>query len=108
VLQLAQAYVAGRQDTGIRIESVTLNLNAYSASTDIIAAIDLDFFDKVTVTNSQPGGSTISQTLFVQGVSHEITPDAWVTTFQTYESLLDGFVLNDDVKGVLDSNVLSY
>jgi hypothetical protein len=108
VLQLAQAYVAGRQDTGIRIESVTLNLNAYSASTDIIAAIDLDFFDRVTVTNSQPGGSTISQTLFVQGVSHEITPDAWVTTFQTYESLLDGFVLNDDVKGVLDSNVLSY
>lgn len=108
VLQLAQAYVAGRQDTGIRIQSVTLNLNSYSASTDIIAAIDLDFFDRVTVTNTQPGGSTLSQTLFVQGVSHEITPDAWVTTFQTYESLLDGFVLNDEVKGVLDSNVLSY
>jgi len=107
-LDLARAYVAGRQDTMIRIDNLAIELNAVTSSADVISIIDLDYFDKVIVSNNQPGGSNITQTLFVQGLSHDITPNRWVTTIQTYESLLDGLILNDSVKGTLDYNVLGY
>jgi hypothetical protein len=107
-LDLAQAYVAGREDTEIRIENLTLMLNGITDSDDMISVIDIDYFDKVLISNNQPGGSTITETLFVQGLSHDITPNRWITTIKTYESLLDGLVLNDSVKGTLDYNVLGY
>jgi hypothetical protein len=107
-LDLARAYVAGRQDTTIRIQNLALELNAVTSSSNVISIIDLDYFDKVIVSNNQPGGSNITQTLFVQGLSHDITPTRWITTIQTYESLLDGLILNDSVKGTLDYNVLGY
>jgi hypothetical protein len=107
-LDLARAYVAGRQDTEIRIENLSLDLNGVTDSDDMISIIDIDYFDKVLISNQQPGGSTITQTLFVQGLSHDIRPNRWITTIKTYESLLDGLVLNDSVKGTLDYNVLGY
>jgi len=107
-LDLARAYVAGRQDTAIRIENLAIQLNAITTSNDVISILDIDYFDKVQVSNVQPGGSTITQTLFVQGLKHDIRPNSWVTTIQTYESLLDGLILNDSVKGTLDYNVLGY
>lgn len=107
-LDLAKAYVAGRQDTEIRIENLTLMLNGVTDSNHMISIIDIDYFDKVLISNDQPGGSTITETLFVQGLTHNITPNRWITTIKTYESLLDGLVLNDSVKGTLDYNVLGY
>jgi hypothetical protein len=107
-LDLARAYVAGRQDTQIRIENLALELNSITNSADVIAIIDTDYFDKVQVSNNQPGGSNITQTLFIQGLKHDITPNRWVTTIKTYESLLDGLILNDSIKGTLDYNVLGY
>jgi len=107
-LDLARAYVAGRQDTAIRIENLAIELNAITTSNDVISILDIDYFDKVQISNVQPGGSTITQTLFVQGLKHDIRPNSWVTTIQTYESLLDGLILNDSVKGTLDYNVLGY
>jgi hypothetical protein len=107
-LDLARAYVAGRQDTEIRIENLSLDLNGVTDSDDMISIIDIDYFDKVLISNQQPGGSTITQTLFVQGLSHDIRPNRWITTIKTYESLLDGLILNDSVKGTLDYNVLGY
>ena len=107
-LDLAKAYVAGRQDTAIRIENLAIELNSITVSNDVISILDIDYFDKVQVSNVQPGGSNITQTLFVQGLKHDITPNRWVTTIQTYESLLDGLILNDSVKGTLDYNVLGY
>jgi hypothetical protein len=107
-LDLAQAYVAGRQDTEIRIENLSLTLNAITDSNDMISVIDIDYFDKVLISNNQSGGSNITQTLFVQGLTHDITPSRWITTIKTYESLLDGLILNDSVKGTLDYNVFGY
>ena len=107
-LDLAQAYVAGRQDTEIRIENLSLTLNAITDSNDMISVIDIDYFDKVLISNNQPGGSNITQTLFVQGLTHDITANRWITTIKTYESLLDGLILNDSVKGTLDYNVFGY
>lgn len=88
-LSLATAYVQSRKDTSIRIETITLDLMTPSYSAGITAALSLDFFNTVDITNEQPGGSTIQKKLQVQGIAHNITPNTWVTTLATQEALLD-------------------
>lgn len=88
-LALATAYVDSRKETSIRIETITLDLVTPSYTAGVTAALDLDFFDTVDITNEQPGGSTIQKKLQVQGIAHNITPNTWTTTIATQEPLLD-------------------
>ena len=88
-LALATAYVDSRKETSIRIETITLDLMTPSYSAGITAALSLDFFNTVDITNEQPGGSTIQKKLQVQGIAHNITPNTWTTTIATHEPLLD-------------------
>jgi hypothetical protein len=88
-LSLATAYVDSRKETSIRIETITLDLMTPSYSAGITAALSLDFFNTVDITNEQPGGSTIQKKLQVQGIAHNITPNTWSTTLATQEALLD-------------------
>jgi hypothetical protein len=107
-LDYAQAYVASRQETSIRCDAIVLDLYTDNYNTGIIAALDLDFFDPITVLTTQPGGSTLSKTLQIFGVRMAITPNSWKTTFTTLESVIDALVLNNSIYGTLDYNVLSY
>jgi hypothetical protein len=104
-LEYAQAYVASRAETSIRVDSVTLDLYTPNYDSGIVAALDLDFFDPITVSTTQPGGSTLSKTLQIFGVAMNITPNSWRTTFTTLEPVIDAFILNHST---LDYNVLSY
>ena len=88
-LALATAYVDSRKETSIRIETITLDLVTPSYTAGVTAALSLDFFDTVDITNEQPGGSTIQKKLQVQGIAHNITPNTWTTTIATQEPLLD-------------------
>jgi hypothetical protein len=88
-LALATAYVDSRKETSIRIETITLDLVTPNYSAGVTAALSLDFFDTVDITNEQPGGSTIQKKLQVQGIAHNITPNTWTTTIATQEPLLD-------------------
>jgi hypothetical protein len=88
-LSLATAYVDSRKETSIRIETITLDLVTPSYTAGVTAALSLDFFDTVDITNEQPGGSTIQKKLQVQGIAHNITPNTWTTTIATQEPLLD-------------------
>jgi hypothetical protein len=107
-LDYAQAYVASRQETSIRCDAIVLDLYTPNYNSGIIAALDLDFFDPITVLTTQPGGSTIDKTLQIFGVRMAITPNSWKTTFTTLESVIDALVLNNSIYGTLDYNVLSY
>jgi len=107
-LDYAQAYVASRAETTIRVDSVVLDLYTPNYNTGIIAALDLDFFDPIKVITTQPGGSTLEKTLQIFGVKMNISPNSWKTTFTTLEPILDALVLNDTIYGTLDYNVLSY
>ena len=107
-LNLAQSFVASRKDTSIRIDAITLDLTTPNYANGIIAALTLNYFSPVQITNIQPGGSEITQLLQVQGVQHEITPNTWRTTFTTFEPILDGFILDNTSYGILDTSVLSY
>jgi hypothetical protein len=107
-LDYAQAYVASRAETSVRCDAIELDLYTDNYNTGIIAALDLDFFDPVTITTNQPGSSTLTKTLQVFGVSHSVTPNKWRTTFTTLEPIIDGFIIGNANYGVLGVNVLSY
>jgi hypothetical protein len=107
-LDYAQAYVASRAETSIRVDSIVLDLYTNNYNTGIIAALDLDFFDPIKVITTQPGGSTLEKTLQIFGVRMNISPNSWRTTFTTLEPVIDAFILNDTIYGTLDYNVLSY
>ena len=106
----ARAMVASRKDTTIRCDSITLNLNTPSYTSGITAALSLDYFDPITVTQTQPGASSITKTLQIFGVAHSINylNQSWFTRFTTAEPILDSFILDNALYGVLDQNVLSY
>lgn len=106
-LNNAQAFVASRQETSIRCDAVTLDLYTANYDAGITAALDLDFFDPITVTTTQPGSSTLTKTLQVFGVSHDIKPSSWKTTLTTLEPIIDSFIIGTNY-GILGTNTLSY
>jgi len=107
-LDYAKSYVASRQETSIRVDAIVLDLYTPSYNTGILAALDLDFFDPITVKTTQPGGSLLEKTLQIFGVRMNITPNSWKTTFTTLEPVIDAFILNNSIYGTLGYNVLSY
>jgi hypothetical protein len=107
-LQYAQSYVASRAETSVRCDAITLDLYTDNYAAGTVAALDLDFFDPVTISTTQPGSSTLTKTLQVFGVAMDITTNSWRTTFTTLEPIIDGFVLDSALYGLLDTGVLTY
>lgn len=107
-LEYAQSYTASRAETSIRCDAVELDLYTPDYNTGIIASLSLDFFDPITVITTQPGGSTLNKTLQIFGVAFNITPNSWKTTFTTLEPVIDALILDNNIYGTLDYNVLSY
>jgi len=107
-LDYAQAYVASRAETSIRCDAIVLDLYTPNYDTGVVAALDLDFFDPITIITTQPGGSLLEKTLQIFGVRMNITPNSWKTTFTTLEPVIDGFIIGNVDYGVLGQNVLSY
>ena len=106
-LDYALAYTASRAETSIRCDAITLDLYTPNYNTGVVAALDLDFFDPITIITTQPGGSLLEKTLQIFGVRMNITPNSWKTTFTTLEPVIDGFIIGTS-SGVLGQNVLSY
>jgi hypothetical protein len=106
-LNNALAYCASRQETSIRCDAITLDLYTDNYDAGIVAALDLDYFDPVTVTTTQPGSSTLTKTLQVFGISHDIRPNSWKTTLTTLEPIIESFILGTNY-GILGTNTLSY
>jgi len=107
-LQWAQAFVASRAETEIRCDGIELDLYTDNYSAGIVAALDLDFFDPIRVITTQPGGSTLDKTLQIFGVSTTITPNSFRVFFTTLEPIIDALILDNNIYGTLDYNVLSY
>jgi hypothetical protein len=111
-LNIARNYVAARAFTSIRIDSITLDLSTPDYNDGIIAGLSLDYFHTVQITNeaqaTTSGYSTITKTLQVMGVDHEITVDTWNVIITTSEPIVGSFILNSDLYGVIgDPNRLS-
>jgi hypothetical protein len=107
-LQYAQAFVASRKDTVVRVDSLTLDLQQDNYTAGTIAGLGLDFFDPITVTTSQPSNTTLSKTQQIFGVAMQIRPDSWKVNFTTAEPILDAFILNSTQYGILGVSSFSY
>jgi len=107
-LNYAQAFVASNSETTVRCDAIELDLYTNNYNAGIIAALDLDYFDPVTITTAQPGGTNLTKTLQVFGKAMTITPNQWRVVMQTLEPIIDAFILDSALYGLLDTNVLSY
>lgn len=114
-LNVARIYTATRAETTLRIDAMALDLTTPDYAAGITAALTLDYFDTVKITNvgqvtTGGGDSTIVKTLQVMGTAYEITPNTFITTFTTSEPIVGSFILNSTIYGVLDdpNSILAY
>ena len=109
-LNQAQMLLASRKDAVLHISSFNLNLFDQSAPTRIVAGLSSEIFDVIQVTKTMPGSTSITKTLFVQGVQHDMTKRSFDTKLLTAEPIIQSFILNSSIAGVLDSSssLLSY
>ena len=107
-LNIAKSYVATRKDTALRIDNLTLDLTTPDYSAGITAALSLDYFNVVKIKNVQQGTTYIEKTLEVVGVSHEITPTDWRTTFTTSEPIIDAFIIGNSTYGIIGVSAMTY
>jgi len=109
-LNQAQMLLASRKDAVIHISSFSLNLFDPASSTRIVAGLQSEIFDVIQVTKTMPGSTSITKTLFVQGVQHDMTKRSFDTKLLTAEPIIQSFVLNSSIAGVLgsSSSLLSY
>ena len=107
-LNYAQSFVASNAETTVRCDAIELDLYTNNYNAGIIAALDLDYFDPITITTAQPGSTTLTKRLQVFGKSMSITPNQWRVTMTTLEPICDGFILDSTISGILDTSVLSY
>ena len=106
-LDYANAVLATRKDADLRIKGITIDSTANVTAT-VNAALDTDFFQPIQVTRTQPGGDTITRNLTVQGIRHNITTTQFLTTFNTAEPLVEGFILDNATYGKLDTSSLGF
>ena len=107
-LEQASMLVASRKDANLRIDSMTLNLNGDIDETNTLINLSLDIYTLINITKSMPGGSSVTRELFVQGVSHDVTPGNWNITVYTAEPIIQAFILDSTTQGILDQNALTY
>jgi hypothetical protein len=109
-LNQAKMLLASRKDAVLHISSFALNLFDPNSPDRISAGLSSEIFDVIQVTKAMPGSTTITKTLFVQGVQHDMTKRSFDTKLLTAEPIIQSFVLNSSIVGVLDSSssLLSY
>jgi hypothetical protein len=109
-LNQANMLLQARKNALFRIDSIGLNLMDSTASDRIVAGLDSDLFTLINVTKTAQASSSVTLELFVQGITHDITPNTWATRFLTAEPIIEAFILDSTTQGVLDGaqSVLSY
>lgn len=108
-LSQAQMIIASRKEVGADLRMESMSVDAFDAAdpTRVTAALSLDVFDPIQVTQAYPSGNVVSQTV-ITGVGYDITPNSFTTIFTTAQPFAVGFVLNSSVDGVLNEDSLAY
>lgn len=107
-LEQAEMILDARKETQVRVDSMTLNLMEDNSNL-VIAGLNLEIFNLVNVTKTMPGSTSITREVFVQGLQHDITRSTFTTKVLTAEPIIQAFILDSALQGVLDvAGVLSY
>ena len=108
-LNQAQMIIASRKEQGVNIQLNSLTVDAYSQddAARTTAALELDIFDPIEVTQTLPAGNVVSDSV-IAGVQYQITPNSFLVTFSCAQPFAVGFLLDSAVDGLLDEDILSY
>jgi hypothetical protein len=110
----ALTLLAARKDADLRIDSITLNMNATVSELNTLVNLTSDIYNLILAEKQMPGGSSIIRELFIQGVQHDVTPATWTVKLLTAEPLIQAFILDSENQGILaltdppNNNALSY
>jgi hypothetical protein len=103
-LNRANQVLAYRKTPRLRVDSITLDLS--SVSNRIPAGLGLDIGDPIVVNRTMAANTTFDLRVTVNGISHDITPDRWITRFSTAYPLSTAFILSSSQFGILGTNTL--
>ena len=107
VADIANVRLATYKQPEVRIES--LGVNPRANTTIYTGLIGDEIGTRITVKRRPQGvGSVISKELLIEGVSHQIGPMSWSSTYNLSPAPLDFFILNSSTFGVLNTNLLGY
>jgi len=108
-LNQAQMIIASRKEQGVNIQLNSLTVDAYSQddAARTTAALELDIFDPIEVTQTLPAGNVVSDSV-IAGVQYQITPNSFLVTFSCAQPFSVGFLLDSAVDGRIDEDSLSY
>ena len=93
-LDQAETLLVARKDADLRIDSITLNMNATVSELNTLINLNSDIYNLITVEKQMSGGSSIVRELFIQGVQHDVTPSTWMVKLLTAEPLIQAFILD--------------
>ena len=108
-LSQAQMIIASRKEQGVDIQLNSLTVDAYGQDDPArtTAALALDIFNPIEVTQTLPAGNVVSDSV-IAGVQYQITPNSFLVTFSCAQPFAVGFLLDSAVDGLLDEDSLSY
>jgi len=108
-LSQAQMIIASRKEQGVNIQLNSLTVDAYGQDDPArtTAALELDIFSPIEVTQTLPAGNVVSDSV-IAGVQYQITPNSFLVTFSCAQPFAVGFLLDSAVDGLLDEDILSY
>jgi len=108
-LNQAKMIIASRKEQGVNIQLNSLTVDAYGSNdpSRVIAALNLDIFDPIEVTQTLPAGNVVTDSV-IAGLTYQITPKSFMVTFSCAQPFAVGFLLSSDVDGRLDEDSLAY
>jgi len=108
-LNQAKMIIASRKEQGVNIQLNALTIDAYGTDDParVTAALELDIFSPIEVTQTLPAGNVVSDSV-IAGVQYQITPNSFLVTFSCAQPFAVGFLLDSAVDGLLDEDILSY
>lgn len=108
-LNQAQMIIASRKEQGVDIQLNSLTVDAFGEDDPdrVIAALNLDMFSPIQVTQTLPAGNLLTDSV-IAGLTYEITPKSFLVTFTCAQPFASGFLLDSTVDGILDEDSLAY
>lgn len=107
IVDAANVRLALYKQPAMRVQ--TLGVNPRANTTIYTGLIGDEIGTRITVKRRpQSVGSVISKELLIEGVSHDIGPRTWSSTYNLSPAPLAFFILNSSTLGVLDTNLLGY
>jgi len=108
-LNQARMIVASRKEQGVDIQLNSLTVDAFGENdpSRVVAALNLDIFDPIEVTQTLPAGNVITDSV-IAGLTYQINPKSFLVTFTCAQPFAVGFVLNSPVDGRLNQDFLAY